>query len=77
MLFVVLLPISLRKYAERLRPIQRALFLMGVTTSAVVLAAIALEIFSILYVVHMAANAGEDIARATLVSIRLPTVSLK
>jgi hypothetical protein len=77
MLFVVLLPISLWKYAKRLRPIQRVLFLMGVAISAVILAAIALEIFNILYVVHVAANGGEDIDRASLVSIRLATASLK
>lgn len=72
-LFVILLPISLWKYAKRLRPIQRVLFLMGVAISALSLAAIALEIFCILYVVYVAVNGHEDFDRGTLVSIRLAT----
>jgi hypothetical protein len=76
-LFVILLPISLWKYARRLRRIQRVLFLMGVAISAVILTGIGLEIFCILFVVHVAANGREDIDRDTLVSIRLAIASLK
>lgn len=60
-LSVILLLISVWKYTKRLSPIQRELFPMSVVISAVTL----MEIFCILYVVHVAVNGREDIDRAT------------
>jgi hypothetical protein len=76
-LFVHLLPISVWKYAKRLPSIQKEVVLMVMAISLVILTAIALEIFCILYVVHMVEDGREDIDRATLVSIRVATVNPK